>query len=246
MFGAILAGAGISAVGGLLGAKGAKDAANIQAEAAREATAEQRRQYDISRSDFGRWREAGSESVGRLRTLLGLSGAPATEGYGSLNRRFTMDDFEADPVNQLGLQFGLDEGSKAIRRMFGAQGMGRSGAAAKGLTRFATDYAGSKAAESRSRFLQDQDITFNRLAGVSGLGQTATANTASLGAQTAANIGSNITGAGNARGAAAIAGANAYAAPFGQVGNTLSTKFLLDSMKPQTPSGTPWTMYGDD
>jgi hypothetical protein len=150
MFGAILAGAGISAVGGLLGAKGAKDAANIQAEAAREATAEQRRQYDISRSDFGRWREAGSESVGRLRTLLGLSGAPATEGYGSLNRRFTMDDFEADPVNQLGLQFGLDEGSKAIRRMFGAQGMGRSGAAAKGLTRFATDYAGFRIRTSRS------------------------------------------------------------------------------------------------
>jgi hypothetical protein len=246
MFGALLAGAGISAVGGLLGAKGAKDAAKIQAGAADRATEEQRRQYDLSREDLAPWRGAGSDAINRMRALLGLGSDTGSADFGSLNRRFTMEDFEADPVNKLGLQFGLDEGTKAIRRMFGAQGMGRSGAAVKGLTRFGTDYAGSKAAESRNRFLQDQDITFNRLAGVSGTGQTATTNTAQFGANMATNIGQNITGAANARGAAQIAGMNAIAAPFGQVGNTLSTKFLLDSMKPQTPSGTPWTLYGDD
>ena len=244
MFGAIAAAVGGSLVGGLLGAKGAKDAANIQADASREATEEQRRQYDISRADLAPWRGAGGEAINRIRALLGLGGDTGAADFGSLNRRFTMEDFEADPVNKLGLQFGLDEGTKAIRRMFGAQGMGRSGSAVKGLTRFATDYTGAKAAESRNRFLQDQDVTFNRLSGVSGTGQTATTNTASLGANTAANIGANLTGAANARGAAAIAGANAYAAPFTQAGNVMSTKFLLDSMKPQQQS--PWLAFGDD
>jgi hypothetical protein len=306
MFGAILGGVAAGAVGGLFGAKGAKDAANIQAQAAAEATAEQRRQFNTSRSDLAPYRRAGGSAVNRLSDLLGLEseyGVPggrtpkgaldvtswaAQHGYnlpqgrewddtelgnlyrggyknyldqfvsanpdsiarpddfGSLNRRFTMADFEADPVNKLGLQFGLDEGTKAIRRMFGAQGMGRSGAAVKGLTRFGTDYAGSKAGESRARFLQDQDITFNRLAGVSGTGQTATTNTAQLGANMANNIGQNLTGAANARGAAQIAGMNAIAAPFAQVGNTLSTKYLLDSMKPQTPSPSRWLAFGDD
>lgn len=236
MFGAIAAAVGGSLVGGLLGAKGAKDAAGIQADAARESTAEQRRQYDISRADLAPWRSAGATSVNRLDAGL--------RPGGEFTRRFTLADFDADPVNALSLRFGLDEGTKAVRRMFGAQGIGRSGAAAKALSRYTTDYVGSKAADSYGRFYADQDRTFNRNAAVSGVGQTATTNTASLGANTAANIGANLTGAANARGAAAIAGANAYAAPFTQAGNVMSTKFLLDSMKPQTSS--PWLAFGDD
>lgn len=239
MFGAILGGVAAGAVSGLFGAKGAKDAANIQSQASEAATAEQRRQFDIARSDSAPWRGAGSDAVNRLRLLLGLGSNTNAAGFGDLNRRFTIGDFEADPVNQLGLQFGLDEGTKAIRRMFGAQGIGRSGAAAKALTRFGTDYGNTKAAESRNRFMQDQDMTFNRLAGVSGVGQTATAQTGALGANMANNVGQNIIGAGNARGAAAIAGANAFAAPIAQAGNIMSTKYLLDSMRsPSAPSYT--------
>lgn len=237
MFGAILGGIAAGAVSGLFGAKGAKDAANTQARSADAATAEQRRQFDLARADSAPFRNAGTDAVNRLRLLLGLGGNSSSADFGSLNRRFTLDDFESDPVNQLSMQFGLDEGTKAIRRMLGASGMARSGAAVKGLTRFATDYTGSKAAESRNRFLQDQDVTFNRLAGVSGTGQTATANTSALGANMANNVAQNIIGAGNARGAAAIAGANAIAAPIAQAGNALTTKYLLDSMRrPTTPS----------
>jgi hypothetical protein len=295
MFEAIVGGAAVAGIGGLIGASGAKKAANAQVQAAEIANAETRRQFDLSRRDSAPYRIAGGESISRLTDLLGIDtvGTPGgkipkgaidattwaaqngfnlpehrswndtelenlyragygkyledfaaanpdaarSADFGSLNKRFTMEDFEADPVNKLGLQFGLDEGTKAVRRMFGAQGMGRSGAAAKALTRFGTDYAGSKAAESRNRFLQDQDVTFNRLAGISGVGQTATAQSASLGANMATNIGQNTMGAANARGAAAIAGANAFAAPVAAVGNTLSTKYLLDSFR--APSTAP-------
>lgn len=233
-------------IGGAMGANAAENAAHMQSEASAAATAEQRRQYDITRSDMAPWMGAGSDAIGRIRALLGL-GADTGGDFGSLNRRFTIGDFNADPVNQLGLQFGLDEGSKSIRRMFGANGMGRSGAASKALTRFGTDYAGSKAAESRARFLQDQDVTFNRLSGVAGTGQTATTNVSGMGSNMATNIGNNLTGAANARGAAAIAGANSYAAPIGQIGGALQTKYLLDSMRPPAPAPqSRFMLYGDD
>lgn len=152
---------------------------------------------------------------------------------GALNKRFTMEDFYNDPVTKAGLDFGMSEGQKAIRRMFGAQGMDRSGAAVKAATRFATDYTGTKAGESSNRFYADQDRTFNRLAGLSGTGQTAMTNTAAMGAQTAANVGNLMVGAGNARGAAAIARGNAIGGTLSNIGSALSSKFLMDSMKPQ-------------
>lgn len=228
MFGAILGG-GLALAGGVLGAKSAKDAAEIQAGAANEATAENRRQFDVSRSDLAPWRDAGGDAVNRIRMLLGLGGGSGPE-FGSLNKKFTLEDFENDPVNQLGMKFGLDEGSKALRRMYGAKGMARSGAAIKGLTRYGTDYAGSKAGESRNRFLQDQDVIFNRLSGVSGTGQTATTNTAQIGAQSAATTGALNVGSANARGAAAIAGGNAYSNALSTIGGQMNTRMLLDSL----------------
>jgi hypothetical protein len=313
---------GGSVIGGMIQGDAAEDAANVQVGASDRATAEQRRQYDLSREDLAPWRSAGSAAVNRQAELLGLegtgrsldqivaelrssgrftlpaspSGATAASGrtgnarldflldttrqfrpeedfggaksapaapqtdeaalmaeakrifnaqserprsadFGSLNRRFTMADFENDPVNRLSMQFGLDEGTKAIRRTLGASGMARSGAAVKALTRFSTDYAGQRAGESYNRFYADQDRTFNRLAGVSGTGQTATTNTAQLGANMATNVGNNIIGAGNARGAASIAQGNAMAGPFQTAGNMLQTRFLLDGMnRPGVPS----------
>jgi len=55
---------GGSFVSGYLGAKGAKDAAKIQAGASAEATAEQRRQYDLTRQDMAPWMTA---AVGEIR-----------------------------------------------------------------------------------------------------------------------------------------------------------------------------------
>ena len=305
MFGAIAAMAGAGVVSGLLGAEGAKDAARTQARAADAATAEQRRQFDLARSDLAPYREAGSAAINRLRGLLGLGDAGSTKsldqitnelrasgrfagapsqvinpdyevwkrlglsenemrppeqfitapgainedalrgeaqriynsqsgfsgGSGDLLRKFTLQDLENDPVYQKTFDFGLSEGEKAVRRMFGANGLARSGAAVKGLTRFASDYAGQQAGASRSRFVEDQNNVYNRLAGIAGTGQTATTNTAQLGANMATNVGQNMIGAANARGAASIASANAIAAPFAQAGNMISTKFLLDSLK---------------
>jgi hypothetical protein len=166
----------------------------------------------------------------QIDPLLADAGAAPGGGgdYGSLNQKFTVGDFYADPVNQLGLEFGLNEGRKAIDRGAGAAGLRNSGATLKALTRFGEDYAGTKANDSYNRFYADQDRIFNRLSGVAGSGQTASTNTAQLGAQAAGNVSNILTGAGNARGAAAISKGNAWTNAFDTIGNWWNQKNTLD------------------
>lgn len=152
------------------------------------------------------------------------------EGFGSLNKKFTLADFWDDPVTKASYEFGLNEGTKALDRMAGARGSRNSGAQLKALTKFGTDYTGTKANESYGRFYGDQDRTFNRLAGVSGVGQTATNTGVSAGSNTSNNIAGMITAQGNARGAAQIAGGNAISGGLNTVGNWFQQQQQLDKI----------------
>lgn len=249
--GSMLGGAGIvagtSLASALLGSKAAKDAASIQADATREAIAESRRaadaslgeiqrQYDTSRADLEPWRTAGGNAVRELSTLT----APG----GDLRKTFTVKDFWDDPVVQLGYDFGLKEGTKSINNMAASRGMKNSGQTIKALTQFGTDYTGTKAGESRGRFIEDQNNTYNRLAGVAGTGQGAAttgvqAGTSAAGssAQINANAGNTISGLvsglGNARGAASIAGNNAWSGAFDNVGKFYQQQQLLEALRRQ-------------
>lgn len=158
---------------------------------------------------------------------------PGEGGEGDLVRKFTMDDFLTDPVSKASFDFGLSEGEKAVRRMFGSRGMSRSGAAVKAATRFGADYANTKAGESRDRFVQDQTNLYNRLAGVSGTGQVTATNNASNAMTMGSNVGQLIVGAGNARGAATIAQGNAWNNAAGNTANSIQSAYWLNRAYPQ-------------
>lgn len=64
---------GAIGVSALLGKDATEDAASGQASAAGAATAEQRRQFDISREDLAPFRDAGGAAVNRLSSQLGLN-----------------------------------------------------------------------------------------------------------------------------------------------------------------------------
>lgn len=165
-----------------------------------------------------------------------------------LNRKFTMADFWADPVVQAGYQSGLDRGIKGINLGAGAAGLRNSGQTLKALTKFGTDYTGGMANDSRNRFVDDQTTVFNRLSGMAGSGQAATGSIASAGqgmaggiagintgtGNTMANLYSNL---GNARGAAAIAGGNAFGNAFNTIGNWWQQKNMMDRMFPAAGGG---------
>jgi hypothetical protein len=72
---AIAAGGAIA--GGLIGASGAKSAANTQAGAARDATAAQKEIFERQVQLQEPWRQAGMAGLQRLNYLLGLSPGPA-------------------------------------------------------------------------------------------------------------------------------------------------------------------------
>lgn len=202
---------GLNLAGGYLSSEAAKDAANAQLGATQAAIDESRRQFDLSRADLQPFMQSGYKANDRLSVLLGLDPSKSGEsGYGDLSRRFTASDLENDPVYQSGLEFGLNEGRKGINERAKATGMFDSGATLKALTRYGNDYGSTKANESYNRFNTDNTNLFNRLAGLSGAGQTATNTVTSAGANTSSNIGSLLTGSGNSRAASIVGGANAW------------------------------------
>lgn len=169
-----------------------------------------------------------AEYPGETPTGTGGNNAP-------LLRKFTLDDFNNDPVMQKSFEFGMSEGQKAVRRMFGARGLSRSGAAVKGATRFAEDYAGQQAGASRERYVADQTNEFNRLAAVSGIGQTAATTTGAMGANASTNVAGMLTAEGNARGAAAIARGNAMAGGVSGAANAINYSLDKAGRTPQVP-----------
>lgn len=154
-------------------------------------------------------------------------------GYGDLNKKFTLEDFWSDPVTMASYKQGLDQGTKKLENIGGASGMSKSGAQLKALTRFATDYTGNQAAGSYGRFYGDQDRIYNRLAGVAGTGQTATTAGAGFGQNTANNISQMLTAQGNARGASAIAGNNAWSNALQGGANSIANMLNRNVLTPQ-------------
>lgn len=300
----------------------AGDASSAQGQSSAAAIGEQRRQYDLTRSDQAPWREAGSAAQNRLAVILGLktnartpgmsntNALPDTsfdfydggrftrvtgqdgkewqdtrtgklyerspagraearadgaldpvetgpdEGYGGLNKKFTLADRDADPVYQSGLEFGLREGTDGINARALAGGRYDSGATLKALTRFGNDYGSTKANESRNRFVSDQDSIYNRLAGVSSSGQTSTAQVGAAGTNMANNVSELMTGAGNARAAGIVGGANAWGGAASGINNAIGNyqnnqtlqKIFADrgSNSSWSPSGQWWGSSGDN
>lgn len=175
--------------------------------------------------------------------LKSQASKPIDPAYGSLMRNFSLADLAKDPVYSTGLQFGLNEGEKALNRQAAASGSLVSGATLKALTRYANDYGNTKAGEAYNRYNTNQNNQYNRLAGVAGTGQTANSLVASSGANAANNISANQIGAGNARASGYIGQANAITGGLSQGYNMYQDQQLLSALSRRTP--TPTQTYGD-
>lgn len=125
--------------------------------------------------------------------------APYREaGYNALA---SMGNLLQDPsqiTKTPGYDFRMGEGTKAIDRSAAARGLLGSGATGKALTRYGQDYATG-----------EFNNTWNRLASLAGVGQTATQNTANSGNQAASGVGSSYLAGGQARASGYTGTANA-------------------------------------
>lgn len=159
---------------------------------------------------YDRMMQEYNDKVAAIAPNTGTPGGAVDSSFGSLTKKFTTADLNADPVYNSGLKFGLDRGTEGINSRALASGMYDSGATLKALTQFGNDYGSTKANESFNRYNVANDSIFNKLSGISGTGQVATNQVASAGTNAANNISENITGAGNARAAGIVGGANAW------------------------------------
>jgi len=95
-------------------------------------------------------------------------------------------------------KFTFDQGQRAVNSGLAARGLSNSGRAMKELTRYGQGAASTQLNNYR-----------NQLAALAGVGQTATTNTAQLGAATAGNIGQSYQNAADARASGYLGQANA-------------------------------------
>ena len=143
----------------------AKDAARLQANAANQGIAEQRRQFDITQQNLQPFQEAGVSALQQQQALLGLSGADAQQQAYS--------QFTESP----GQRFLRERQEKALLRNASAIG-GLGG----GNVRTALQEQAAGIAQ------QDFQNQFGRLGQLAGQGQSAVTNIGQFGAQTAGNI----------------------------------------------------------
>ena len=219
-------------IGGIFGSEAANTAADAQVASGNASNATQLAMYEQNRADMAPWRTAG---VNALNTLTGR--------MPDLNRRFSMADFQQDP----GYGFRLSEGIKGIDRSAAARGLLQSGGTLKGVNRFAQDYASNEYGNAYNRYNQDNSTEFNRLAALSGIGQTATQQVGNYGMSTAQNVGATQVGMGNARASGYVGGANAINSAVGQGFNNYYANQLLNRL-PYDPygGGTNWSTYYND
>jgi len=178
---AAVVGAGLGAVASI---SASKKAAKAPKYAADQSGAEQRRQYDLTRADLAPWRTAGTAAIDKLSAVYGLNGKTATNPDGTPAQ---YGGFFASPD----YQFRKDESLKAANAGLASRGLLNSGAAVRAKTALAGNLASSEFGD-----------WWNRLAGVAGVGQSATQATSAAGQNAANSISQAYTNAGNARASA--------------------------------------------
>lgn len=176
--------------------KAASSAADSQAQSTADAIAEQRRQYDTTRADYSPYREAGLTALGQYQN--------------EMNTPVSTADVMSDP----GYQWGLTQGQTALDRKTAAAGGRVSGAALKAAAQYGNDYATTKYDAAYQR----RSDRLNRLAALAGIGQTATAGTASAGSNASTNTSNLISSQGNASAASTMAQGNIWGNAINSVG----------------------------
>jgi hypothetical protein len=208
---AVMAAVGIG--GAITGAIGSDLAAGAQSGAARSAAqlqhqdqqaslAFQQQQWQTQQANMAPWLKAGTQGIQSLSQLLG------TPGQGLLtpwNQQFQAPT-GAQAAQTPGYQFALQQGQNAIQNSAAAQGGLLSTGSQKTLDQYSQGLASQTYSDTYNRALAEyqqsynifqgnQTNTFNRLASLSGAGQTAATTLGNQGQAAANNISNiNLTG----------------------------------------------------
>ena len=266
-------GAGTSLIGGAIGSSAAGNAAEQEqagaqkaigtvTDASNKALGTASDVYGQQQSELAPYLAAGAQGLNSLTTALAPGGSLATAPSLDLGQfSFNPGDLTQDP----GYQFQLQQGQAAVDRNAAATGT-LGGNAAEALNSFGQGLAGTTYTNAFNRALQgyqantgsqvanynaalgSQNSIYQRLTGLTGIGQNATNTDVAAGTNYANNVTSNVlgtganiaqlqTGAANAAAAGTIGQANAWSNALGGLGSTASTYGLLKGLQPTAGGG---------
>lgn len=222
--GAALVGVAGSAITSSNSADAAKSAAQTQANAANNASAQQLAMFEQMRQSLQPFIGTGVNANSQLAALTGTNpgGNPLTA---PLTKAFqpTMAQLAATP----GYQFSLQQGLEATQNSYAAQGLGASGAAQKGAANYAEGLAGTTYQQQFANYLQQNQQIYNMLGQQNSLGENAAAGAGNAGLSAASTAGNFSTSGAAATAGGTIGAANAFTAGVGGASNAASTAALL-------------------
>lgn len=189
---------GTQLVGSTMQANAAEDAANVQAGAAGQGIAEQRRQFDVMRELLKPYTEAGQPALEAQQAFLGLRGPEAERA--AIERIKGGETFQAL----------ASQGEEALLQRASATGGLRGGNIQGALAQFRPQLLSS---------LIDQQ--YSRLGGMTQLGQRSAAGVGAAGMETGVNVANLLS----QQGAALAGGEIGQAKAYGQLFN-LPAQFL--------------------
>jgi hypothetical protein len=213
-------------------ASAAESSAQLQANAANQASAQQLAMFNTINAQQAPYRGVG---YGALNTISGMlpgqqmqydaQGNPigSMTGTGYLTKPFTSADLIAnlDPSYQFMREQGLGATGQAMNVGGGGSNVNLA------QTKFAEDYAKTGAQQAFNNFSAQQSNIYNRLAGIAGIGQAGQTQANTAGTNAANAIGQLGVGAAGAIGAGQVGAANAYAGGLQGIGSAGTLASLL-------------------
>jgi hypothetical protein len=202
-----------------------KAAASESAAAARYATDLQKAMFDKQIELQQPWQQAGVNALTKMQA-----------GEFALPESFKYDpnSMYQDP----GYEFRLSEGMNALNRSMAAKGLGVSGAGVKGALRYGQNLgsqefgaAYGRAMDEYNSRLNRANTGYNRLAALSGVGQTATDKVGSAASSYGANVGNIAMGNAATQGNALMQRGNIAAQQYGTAGRALDQALNTDWSK---------------
>jgi len=205
----ILGATGVIGAGASLA--GSTEQAGAEKDATNSANQIQENEFNTTQQEQAPYRNAGT-------TALNTITQDQANGTG-FAAPFTQSDFESNPA----YQFQLQQGNQAIQRSAAAQGGLLSGAAGKAIAGYTTNLANTTYGDAYNRYLQTSNQNYNQLAGVAGIGQSATNATTAAGTSTANSVAQNTiaggVGAANASASGLVGASNSLSSAGGNLSN---------------------------
>ena len=217
------------AIGGaaVVGAVASNSAASKQSDAQKQSAATQQGMFNTINQQNQPFIQSG---YGANTTLSGMM-----QPGGYLTQQFnpTQQQLEQYP----GYQFAQQQGQQATLNADTPGQGAMSGAALKDLTSFATNTAATNYGNYFNQFQTQQNNIFNRLSGLTTIGQNAASNVGTAGSQLGTGVAQAQAAAGGSQAAGTVGTANALS-------GGLSMAALMSGLGNTTGAGLAPTVYG--